>query len=696
MAESPPKDKADVSAPANASSSSPDKTPLIANRLSAGTLPQIPDHKLLRCIGRGAYGEVWLASSVMGTYRAVKIVWSKSFDTERPFEREFAGIQKFEPVSRSHNGLVDILHVGRNDEAGYFFYVMELADDVQAGAQIDPDRYEARTLQREIQQRGRLSIQECLRISLSLANALGYLHDQGLVHRDIKPSNIIFVKGAPKLADIGLVCGSEVTQTCVGTEGYIPPEGSGTPQADLYSLGKVFYEMATGKRRDAFPDLPTDLRGNAESAALLEFNEVLVKACAGDARQRYQSAHELEAELALLEVGRSVRAKRNSQQRWARMKVVACVAAVIALASLGVWLVQHKWLNGPSGATTEAQAYVQKARILAGRSASHLEGKQNNPRVIGLLEKAVALDPNFAEAHAELALAYTIRLFVFASEEKDLQEKAYLAVERALALNPKLPTAYLARGRLKWTPSHHFPHADAIDDFAHALALDPNLAEARHYRGLVYIHIGLLQEGMQDFTSAVALNPANNGAHYRIGETYLFGCEYQKALDKFETIDPDFNPDIRAAHIGLALIGLGRKEDAFRSVRTYLDVHTNDSGGLVTSVEAMVHAMSGRGLEAEDAIRRASTRRGRGHFHHTQYHIACAYALMNKKDSAIEWLRKSTAEGFNCYPQFECDANLANLKTDQRFLDLLAAERKRYQSFQAKYGLKTQAPKPTP
>ena len=656
-------------------------------------LPQIPDHKLLRCIGRGAYGEVWLASSVMGACRAVKIVWRRSFDTERPFEREFAGIQKFEPVSRSHDGLVDILHVGRNDEVGYFFYVMELADDVQTGAQIDPDRYEARTLQREIQARGRLPVQECFRISLCLTNALGYLHEQGLVHRDIKPSNIIFVKGAPKLADIGLVCGTEGTQTSVGTEGYIPPEGSGTPQADLYSLGKVFYEMGTGKRREQFPDLPTDLRENADGAALLEFNEVLLKACASDVRRRYQSAHELETDLALLEMGRSVRAKRSSQKRWASIKVAACVTAIVALALVGIWMVQRESSNAgakvspESGA--EAQAYVQNARILAGRSSSHLEGKENNPRVIELLEKAVTLDPGFAEAHAELALAYTIRLFVYAPEEKNLQEKAYLAMERALALNPKLPTAYLARGRLKWTPSHHFPHADAIDDFAHALALDPNLAEALHYRGLVYIHIGLLQEGMQDFTSAVALNPANNGAHYRIGETYLFGCEYQKALDKFETIDPDFNPDIRAAHIGLALIGLGRKEDALRSVRTYLDVHTNDAGGLVTSVEAMVYALSQREREAEDAIGRAATRRGRGHFHHTEYHIACAYALMNKKDLALEWLRKSTAEGFNCYPLFERDANLVNLKSDPRFIELLAAEGKRYESFQAKYGTKT-------
>jgi serine/threonine protein kinase/lipoprotein NlpI len=665
-------------------------------------LPQIPDHQLLRCIGRGAYGEVWLARSVMGTYRAVKIVWRKSFDTDRPFEREIAGIQKFEPVSRSHDGLVDILHVGRNDDAGYFFYVMELADDVRTGAQIDPARYEAKTLQREITERGRLPVQECLRISLCLTDGLGYLHKQGLVHRDIKPSNIIFVKGAPKLADIGLVCGTEGTQSHVGTEGYIPPEGSGSPQADLYSLGKVFYEMGTGKRRDQFPDLPTDLRGNAESAALLEFNEVLLKACAGDVRRRYQTAHELETDLALLEMGRSVREKRSGQQRWARIKVAAGIAAAMALGLAGVVVVQRQFSKGTSGgkvaaqSQAEAQAYLQNARIIAGRSSSHLEGKQNNPRVIELLEKAVTLDPALAEAHAELALAYTIRLFVYAPEEKKLQEKAYLAVERALSLNPSLATAYLARGRLKWTPFHHFPHEDAIDDFAHALALDPNLAEAHHYRGFVYMHIGLLEEAMQDFTRAITLNPSNNGAHYRIGETHLFACEYQKALDKFETIDPDFNPDIRAAHICLALIGLSRKEDALRSLRTYLDAHPNDAGGLVTSVEAIVHALFKRDVDAENAIQRASIRRGFGHFHHTQYHIACAYALLNKPDLAIEWFRKCVSEGFNCYPLFERDANLAKLRNDPRFSNLLAAERKRYDFFHAKYGIKTQSSNPGP
>src|SRR6185503_4629061 len=93
--------------------------------------PSIPDHTLRRAIGRGAYGEVWLARNVMGTPRAVKVIQRSKFESERPYEREFAGIQGYEPVSRSTAGLVHVLHVGRNDAEGYFYYVMELADSIE-------------------------------------------------------------------------------------------------------------------------------------------------------------------------------------------------------------------------------------------------------------------------------------------------------------------------------------------------------------------------------------------------------------------------------------------------------------------------------------------------------------------------------------------------------------------------------------
>src|SRR5204863_7416878 len=98
--------------------------------------PSIPDHQLLRRIGSGSYGEVWLARNVLGDYRAVKVIYRDKFEHDRPFEREFEGIQKFEPISRLHESQVDILHVGRNDAAGYFYYVMELAEDAAASVSV--------------------------------------------------------------------------------------------------------------------------------------------------------------------------------------------------------------------------------------------------------------------------------------------------------------------------------------------------------------------------------------------------------------------------------------------------------------------------------------------------------------------------------------------------------------------------------
>jgi hypothetical protein len=103
--------------------------PAATSAQTADLPPIVPDHTLLRCIGRGSYGEVWMARNVLGESRAVKIIYRRAFEHERPYEREFDGIRRFVPISRTHPSQLSVLHVGRNDPAGYFYYVMELGDD---------------------------------------------------------------------------------------------------------------------------------------------------------------------------------------------------------------------------------------------------------------------------------------------------------------------------------------------------------------------------------------------------------------------------------------------------------------------------------------------------------------------------------------------------------------------------------------
>lgn len=293
----------------------------------------IPDYTLLKRIGAGAYGEVWLAQSVTGALRAVKIVWREDFELTKTFHREFLGIQQFEPISRGHPGLVHILHVGWNEHRGFYYCVMELADDCEAGPRIeDTQSYIPRTLGTDMKRHGRLDLHFVKEAGIFLADALHYMHNHGLTHRDIKPSNIIFVGGVCKLADIGLVAGFG-ERSFVGTEGFVPPEGPGTPQADIYSLGKVLYEMSSGKDRMEFPEVPHDL-SDEEWPFWLDLNRVICKACAPDLKERFASGAQF-AE-ALRHVGEprpaslAVRTGRFAKAAIVLLFASACAGGVLA------------------------------------------------------------------------------------------------------------------------------------------------------------------------------------------------------------------------------------------------------------------------------------------------------------------------------------------------------------------------------
>jgi tetratricopeptide (TPR) repeat protein len=153
----------------------------------------------------------------------------------------------------------------------------------------------------------------------------------------------------------------------------------------------------------------------------------------------------------------------------------------------------------------------------------------------------------------------------------------------------------------------------------------------------------------------------------------LYRGNFDAAYRIFNTTPVEQNPSLYAFQMATALFRLGRESEATAVVDSYLRDYPGDEGGVGTSVRAMMLAKSGRRSEAEAAITRSiSLGRNYGHFHHTAYNIASAYALLGDRDKAIQYLEEAADTGFPCYPLFASDAQLAGLRKEPRFIALMA------------------------
>lgn len=387
---------------------------------------------MIRCVGRGSFGEVWLCRDIVGVFRAIKIIGRDQGEGPKPSEREFAGLAAFSKVTVGSNHQLNILHIGKDDARGLLYYVMELADDCETGRFVDPERYKARTLYAVLVQSRRLPPKELVEIAIPMVQAVAELHARNLVHRDIKPSNILFVCGVPKLADIGLVSISDESGTIVGTEGYLPPEGPGTAQADIYSLGKVLYEMLTGEDRRKFPVLPTDLLEQKKRAEILELNEVVIRACAPQADKRYASANALLADLKMLQQGKSLRRRQTLRRGFIAFAAAAAATAVFVM-------VRDRFAHGGAG-DSEVQRLLARAETLLSGNLS----RSGIDTADELARRASEVSPDSARAWALRSYAAACRLL----RGWDRSSQQAFAVQeyarRALEIDEAEPTALLS------------------------------------------------------------------------------------------------------------------------------------------------------------------------------------------------------------------------------------------------------------
>jgi len=310
-----------------------------------------------------------------------------------------------------------------------------------------------------------------------------------------------------------------------------------------------------------------------------------------------------------------------------------------------------------------------------------LQTREANDQAIRLLEESVEIDPQFASAYAALAAAYGTRAIGIEINEPKWIEKASAAVAKALALDPDLAEGYVSRGYLLWSRANGWSVERAVSDYRHALDLNPNLAEAHHQLANVYDHVGLLDKAEEEIKKAIALDPLNTGIRFRVGINLLYRGKYEESLVELRDSEK-FHPLFWTFQTSFALQHLGRRREAQERIETLLKANPLDPGGSLTAMQALLAAEAGDPALAERKIQEAIAKgRGYQHFHHVAYAVASAYALLDRHDQALQYLRKAADDGLPCYPLFEHDSNLDHLRTDPGFLSFLAEQRKQWEYF---------------
>ncbi len=195
-------------------------------------------YEILETIGSGGMSDVYRAKDhVLGRDVAIKVLKAE-------FAEDMTFVTKFRTEAQAaagleHPNIVNIYDVG--SENGMYYIVMEYVEGI--------------TLKSYIKKKGNLNFKEVLSIAIQVGRGIQAAHDKGIVHRDIKPQNIMISKeGAVKVTDFGIakaVSSNTVNADVMGSVHYTSPEqarnGYVTCQTDIYSLGIVMYEMATGQ-----------------------------------------------------------------------------------------------------------------------------------------------------------------------------------------------------------------------------------------------------------------------------------------------------------------------------------------------------------------------------------------------------------------------------------------------------------------
>jgi len=638
-------------------------------------------YRIERELGRGGMATVWLAHDLRHDRPvAIKILL--------PDLAGAIGVDRFIREVRlaarlQHPNIVPILDSGvlhPAEGAPLPWYAM---------AYLEGESLRAR-LEREEQ----LPVEEALRITAAVGEALQAAHHQGIVHRDIKPDNIFLSGGQVYVIDFGIAKalvetgGEQLTSTglAIGTPAYMSPEqasaGRVDARSDQYSLATVLYEMLAGEppfrgptaqavlaRRLAEPARPfrvvrPSVPESVERTVLTALDRVPADrfpdvATFVDALTRGQVA-----------AGRDRRGGR-------RVGISLALLAVAALTAAGWRILGPGWGSRAPALNPEVKALYDR-----GKRAYDRRTPGGTVEAIAAYDAAIQRDSTYTPAWAGLVDSYARALergFHIPGLTRDsLLVLAVAAADRMLVSDSMSAAAWTAEAHIVRLvdPTNVDPSIRAT---RRALQLDSTLAEAWHYQALGLAEQGSFDAAMTDWRRGVRANP-----RYKQGLAFLSIAHYwRRSYDSAaawadSALAVDANDFLARSSAGYAAIERG---DTVRSAAEF-----DAALRLVNEVEranalagsAQGQARAGRPQEAR-ALARAADSIGAAYTPvplHTAVFVAQAWAALGEGDKALAWLdRYQPRRDLHFQLHLRCDPPFDSIAADPRFRALLIQPR---------------------
>jgi TolB-like protein/DNA-binding winged helix-turn-helix (wHTH) protein/Tfp pilus assembly protein PilF len=309
--------------------------------------------------------------------------------------------------------------------------------------------------------------------------------------------------------------------------------------------------------------------------------------------------------------------------------------------------------------TTNSAAYEAylEARYFFARGQT----REDLAKALSYAEQVTRLDPNYAPAWAEQSMIVETMAGVSLIDAKDGYQRARTSAKKAIALDPKLATGYLALALIQI--DHDWDWEDASVSVRQASLLAPNSAIVLRTQAALARYMGRVEDAIDLYKQAIALDPLRANTQLSLGDKLRSVGRYDEAkaaLDKAE----ELNAQLSSLHLTRAqvLFAEGHTQEAIAEV----EKETGDWEKL--SGQALAYAAAGRTQESDTALHKLIAK----YQYDAAYQIAQVYAYRGEVDKAFVWLDRAYVQRDPGIPECATDPLLKSLRADARYSKLLS------------------------